>query len=152
MTTKCMMTFNDEALDDSAEVAFFLAGVVTDPEAGAVTALQAALEGFCGAAIHAVALQPVDNTIIGIPENGPYGAIEDKMRLFFKSATGQKIQVSVPAPTAAAFLPNKDAVDSTQADVNALIVLLQTNMKGTDGSAVTFVRGRRVRTKRHKPS
>lgn len=151
MTTQFKVKFSDDAGDDSASETFYFAGNLTDPLAGGPASVTAAIEGLSGAAVRSAVLLPTDNTPIGLAAVSPYGCIEDKLLLKFKSATGLKAAYKVPCPIKLAFKASSDVVDTAQADVNALIASFVAVAKGSDGSALSFVSGSRVRTKRHKP-
>lgn len=87
------------------------------------------------------------------PTDAEYSSVTDGARLQFANALGERGSLTIPAPLEADFGAASNVVDPTNANVAALIALLQTDMVGDSGTALNLYKGgikvgRRARRRR----
>ena len=141
MYTEVMVKFDDET-GENASMKLIQDGIA-DP--GDFAPLVTALDNVSDAAINGIALTAVDPTDVGTADAGAYDSAQDKA-LFYFTSVGGTYQIALPAPEAAIFLPDKETVDPTNADVVAFVSAIETNSTDPNGNALTFQSARRVRS------
>lgn len=141
MFTEAMVKFDDET-GEAASMKFTVDGLA-DPTAFAP--LVSVLDAISDAAINGMSFSATDSTIVGVTDDGDYSNAQDKALFTFSSVGGQ-YQIAIPAPDASIFLPDKETVDPSNADVIAFVGAIETNGKDPNGNALTFVKALRIRS------
>lgn len=141
MNTEVKVLFDDQT-GQGASMMFIADGLVDPADYGPLVAV---LNPISDAAINGMAFTAQDVTPIGATAAGDYDSAQDKALFIFRSVGGD-YQIAVPAPEADIFLPDKETVNATQADVAAFIAAIQANSTDPAGNALTFVKGLRQRT------
>jgi hypothetical protein len=80
----------------------------------------------------------------GSPTAATYMDVEDKAELVFKAADGSTHKYQLPAPVEAMFDPG-DQETVLLSDPTGVIAAFEANALAYTGSALTFVRGKRLR-------
>jgi len=120
--------------------------------AGADPALQSglltAIDGISTGGVTGIQAAYHDDTAGEDAVTSPYGAPGDGLRLEFQGLQGSPVTVTVRAPTAACFQADGETLDMTF--LASFIADLQANITDTSGAATTFLRGKRVWSRRKK--
>lgn len=132
-------------------VAILVAAALVDPSGAAVTAIRAALDALSKAkSTRASINKPLAQATTSAA--GVYSDDQDKMVLTFKDAASKYHNFKFPAPKVECFFEeDTDIVDTSQADVAALIGWMLANLNAPSGVALTgCVGGSRIRLRSGK--
>lgn len=136
-----------DADSQAATTSVYVAGIESDVTAGDTAALTAAIAGICAAEVYAVTNHVGDASDVGSATANDYGAA-DKLKVFGRSANGQDVEMSIPAPLESIFNADKETVDLTAGAGATLKTALEAAWVGPDGSAVTVLSAERARPTR----
>lgn len=141
MYTEAMVKFDDET-GEAASMKFTLAGLA---DVTGFAALVAVLDAISDAAINGMSFTATDAALVGAAADGDYSTAQDKALFTFSSVGGQ-YQMAIPAPDAAIFLPDKETVDPSNADVIAFVAAIEANGTDPNGNPLSFVSAVRRRS------
>lgn len=138
-----------DADGEEAKTAVYVDGIESDMSAGDAATYHAAVQGMSAIDFYALVGHVYDETDIGATTSNDYGAA-DKVTFYGRSATGQDVETSIPAPLEANFGADAEAIDLTTGAGATIKAALELVWKGPDGSAVTIVSAERTRPTRKR--
>lgn len=147
-TTQSTVAFAD-ADGETASTTFYFDGVESDPSTGATDDLVTALKGLSTGAVVGVTNKASDFDLVGTAASNAYDAA-DKLVFFGRSALGEDVQTSVPAPLSTVFNANKETVNLASGAGATIKAALEAAWVGPSGSPVTVLSAERMRYTRKR--